>query len=320
MKRLIKILAVLVAAIAFTGDSPGQGGTIEDVSPAQIDLIHYGDVVDVDVVGSLDFDWRGGLTPEGFLDGLDKAREPVYALCRSEADVAASVASEYSAILRSPKVVVRILDRSNRALAYVVGAVRNQQRFQIRRPVRLAELIIQSGGITDRSNGEILILRPPNVNCQVSQKTASGTALTTMTVKIADLLSGNKEANPQILTGDMVTVVESAPVFIMGRDGTERMNLTPDLTLSRALTAKIAGLSKLKKEKVRIYRRRGEQTMLELDLGPILDGSGDDPKLQPYDVVEIADRNLAVRKLSPFEEPASLNSAGLGRLPLRIVD
>ena len=30
------------------------------------DLIHFGDVIDVDVVGSLEFDWRGGLTPEGF--------------------------------------------------------------------------------------------------------------------------------------------------------------------------------------------------------------------------------------------------------------
>src|SRR4051794_28459787 len=48
------------------------------------DLIHYGDLIDVDVVGNLDGDWRGTVNPEGFIQGLQYAADPIYALCKSE--------------------------------------------------------------------------------------------------------------------------------------------------------------------------------------------------------------------------------------------
>ena len=52
------------------------------------ELVHYGDIIDVDVVGSFEFDWRGRLTPEGFLDGYDRIEDPVFALCTPESAVA----------------------------------------------------------------------------------------------------------------------------------------------------------------------------------------------------------------------------------------
>ncbi|HKX84258.1 MAG TPA: hypothetical protein VJL58_08565, partial [Pyrinomonadaceae bacterium] len=58
------------------------------------DLVHFGDLIDVDVVGSFEFDWRGTLNPEGFLDGLEHVDKPVYALCRSESDIARSIERE----------------------------------------------------------------------------------------------------------------------------------------------------------------------------------------------------------------------------------
>jgi hypothetical protein len=54
----------------------------------QSNLVHFGDVLDVDVVGSFEFDWRGTLTPEGYLNGLEHLGDQVYALCRNEADLA----------------------------------------------------------------------------------------------------------------------------------------------------------------------------------------------------------------------------------------
>ena len=53
------------------------------------DLIHFGDLIDVDVVGSVEFDWRGTLNPEGFLNGPAFIEDPVFGLCRSEEAVAA---------------------------------------------------------------------------------------------------------------------------------------------------------------------------------------------------------------------------------------
>ena len=148
------------------------GGVQAGRGQTSSDLIHFGDLIDVDVVGSLEFDWCGTLTPEGFLDGYDKLPEPILALCRSEDDVAKAIADEYKTVLKDPRVVVRVLDRSNRAVAYLEGAVKFPQRFQLRRRVRLNELIILSGGITDRSNGEIRIFRPQNLNCESAAEPA----------------------------------------------------------------------------------------------------------------------------------------------------
>src|SRR6476660_1623127 len=67
------------------------------VQPAnETDLVHYGDVVDVDVVGSLEFDWRGKLNPEGYLDGFNGFGEPVLGLCRSESEIAEAAAAALS--------------------------------------------------------------------------------------------------------------------------------------------------------------------------------------------------------------------------------
>jgi protein involved in polysaccharide export with SLBB domain len=131
----------------------------------QANLVHFGDLLEVDVVGSYDYDWRGSLTPEGYLDGFDTIENQIYALCQTEGDLSAAVEKELAKTLRDPKVEVRILDRSNRAVAYLSGAVRSPKRFQIKRNVHLNELLVLSGGITDRSSGEISIFRPANLNC-----------------------------------------------------------------------------------------------------------------------------------------------------------
>src|SRR5688572_12535390 len=125
--KAFQLLALAIMVLS-AHTAQGQEKTVPEAGTFG-EQIHYGDLVEVDVVGSLDFDWRGGLTPEGFLDGLERAESPVYALCRSEGEVATAVAERYRRILRDPNVVVRILDRSNRALAYISGAVKTPQRF-----------------------------------------------------------------------------------------------------------------------------------------------------------------------------------------------
>ena len=130
----------------------------------QANLVHFGDLVEVDVIGSYEYDWRGSLTPEGYLDGLDTLENQIYALCQTEAALSAAVEKELSKTLRNPKVEVRILDRSNRAVAFLSGAVRSPKRFQIKRKVQLSELLVLSGGITDRSSGEISIFRPATMS------------------------------------------------------------------------------------------------------------------------------------------------------------
>lgn len=284
------------------------------------ELIHFGDVFDVDVVGSFDHDWRGGLTPEGFLDGNEKLTTPVHALCKTESEVAAAIKEQYGRILRNPTVVVKIIDRSNRALAYVNGAVRTPQRLQLRRALSLTELIVFAGGITDRSNGQITIFRPPNVNC-LSSAGRTGQEPKRLVIKIADLLGGMSESNPTVLNGDIVTVTEAPPVFLTGGVATrKRLNLTPDLTLSRAIAAAGGVANRDGGVKVRVYRRKSETTVLEFDLKSIQQGKAEDPKLEPYDVVDVEERGKPARKpvLSGFG--SERDNGASSKLPLRIVD
>ncbi|MCA1623935.1 MAG: hypothetical protein LC778_09075 [Acidobacteria bacterium] len=114
-------------------------------------LIHHGDLIDLDVVGSVEYDWRGTLTPEGVINGIDYIENPVYGLCRTETEVASQVVKALSKFLREPKVEVRIIDRSNRPFSVLYGAVKMPQRFQIKRPVLLNELLIVAGGMNNKN-------------------------------------------------------------------------------------------------------------------------------------------------------------------------
>ena len=84
----IVFLSVLALGQAGYAQEPAAVTPVDgDISRSK--LIHHGDLIEIDVIGSFEFDWRGTLNPEGFLDGMDKIPEQVFALCKSEADLAA---------------------------------------------------------------------------------------------------------------------------------------------------------------------------------------------------------------------------------------
>jgi hypothetical protein len=111
IRRLARRIAVglvsVFCTVLFSNTSFAQGETI-----TQAQLVHFGDLIEVDVVGSYEYDWRGSLTPEGFLDGLDYLENQIYGLCVSERDLSNAIQKEFAKTLRDPNVVVRILDRS----------------------------------------------------------------------------------------------------------------------------------------------------------------------------------------------------------------
>src|SRR5215203_760544 len=218
-------------------------------SDTELNLIHFGDELEIYVLGKSDYNWRGTLTPEGFINGLNELENQVLGLCRSEADVAEDIARVYSKTLRDPKVVVKIVDRSNRPHSTLFGAVKVQQRFQIKRAIYLNELIILAGGFTDKASGEIQIFRPASLSCIttaltttdadgkercISARQDNGSQF--INIRISDLLSGKKDANLQILAGDIVTVLEAQPVYVIGGVTTPRQIATrSQMTVSRAI-------------------------------------------------------------------------------------
>lgn len=303
--------------------------------------IHFGDLIDVDVVGSAEYDWRGTITPEGFLNGIGFIDEPIYALCQTEETIARKIEKAYDKLLRQPKVVVRVLDRSGRPVSVLFGAVKTPQRFQIQRSVRLNELIILSGGITERASGEIQIFRPQYLSCQEEKKTEDNkTAVdepnrtsfvstrredngsTYINIKITDLLAGKTEANPLILTGDIVTILEAEPIYIIGGVASpKQISSRSQMTVSRAIAA-AGGLTKdADPKKVVIFRRNGrESKIIDLDLDAVKAEKAEDIVLQAFDIVDVPQKGKTKRKFPPVIRSIDGDEKNLLNLPLRIVD
>jgi len=319
--------------------TPAETPPISDAESSQI--IHFGDLIDVDVVGSAEYDWRGTITPEGFLSGIGFIDEPIYALCQTEDAIARKIEKAYDKLLREPKVVVRVLDRSGRPVSVLYGAVKTPQRFQIQRSVRLNELIILSGGITERASGEIQIFRPQYLSCQEEKKPEDNkTAVddekrtsfvstrredngsTYINIKITDLLAGKTEANPLILTGDIVTIMEAEPIYVIGGVASpKQISSRSQMTVSRAI-ATAGGLTKdADPKKIVIFRRSGrESKIIEVDLDAVKAEKAEDIVLQAFDIVDVSQKGKTKRKFPPVIRSIDGDNKNALNLPLRIVD
>ena len=307
---------------------------------AEEDLIHFGDLLEIDVIGSAEYDWRGTLTSEGFLEGAEFLDRPVFGLCQSESAVAEKVTDSYQRFLRDPKVTVKILDRSNRPISIISGAVKTPQRFQIKRPVFLNELLVIAGGLTDKSSGEIQVFRPKNLNCLNQAGLSAAPAVpdaekrerfvTTLedngsqfiNIKISDLLKGKTAANPQILSGDIVTVFEAHPIYVIGGvENPTQLSSRSNMTLTRAI-ASAGGFSKNSDpSKITIFRREGRDSkIIKVDFGKIKSNLAEDIELQVFDIVDVAQRGGDEITSPPILYGFDSISRDKLKLPLRIID
>ena len=302
--------------------APTPEKTAPEIPVAESDLIHNGDLLDVDVVGSTEYDWRGTLNPEGFINGITFLENPIFGLCRREEAVAADLGIAYAKFLRAPQVVVKILDRSNRPAATIYGAVKTPQRFKILRPVRLNELLVIAGGLTDQASGDVQIYRPRQLNCDALNSAASSTDAEYVNLKISDLLTGIKDANPLILSGDTILVREAEAIYLIGGVANPKpIYARSQMTLARAV-ASAGGVAKNgDASKVTIYRRvEGVSKIIEADLDKIQSGQTADIALQSFDIVEVAQTKAAPRKFPPVLKIIETDKKNNANLPLRIIN
>lgn len=283
------------------------------------ELIQIGDEIEVDMLGTLDYDWRGQVDDDGFLSDLPQLTEPIAALCRSVDETAADVRAAYNRFLRNPQIVVRVTDRSRRQSSLILGAIQIPQQFKIERAVRLTELIVLSGGITDKASGTIRILRPARLACVAPGKARS--EFEDIKIKIADLLAGKPEANPLVHSGDVITIEESAIVYLIGDVAApQRVRLRQGTTLSRAL-ASAGGLSgKSQTVKITIFRRganNSENKTIITKLNKI--AASQDVELQANDVVEISQNDRQQNRRPPLIVNETEQSKA-AVLPVRIIN
>jgi polysaccharide biosynthesis/export protein len=318
---LTKILFLFVVSISGIVSAPAQitfGGP-DDRFLNDADRIHQGDLIEVDVVGSFEFDWRGTLNPEGFIDGMERLPEPIYARCRSTAQVANSIAEGFRKVLRDPVVEVRIIDRNGRALSFIDGAVRTPLRLRVKRDLFLHELIVLAGGFTDLVGDEVSLFRPITASCEGSGKADLPNRPVTRVIKIKDLLAGVEGTNFKIVPGDVVTVVESLPIYVIGGVGSpQRISARAGITLTRAIDAAGGITKKGRTGSVTVYRRKGaDAKVFEIDLAKVRSGADEDMALEANDIVEVPLRGEEKRKFPPMIER---RTGDRSQIPLRIIE
>ena len=298
-----------MAAKAPTDHQPKRNG----------ELVHPGDVIDVDVVGGFEFDWRGGLSPEGHLKGLPAFEGPIDALCRPEDEIAAEIEKVLLKILRAPKVIVRIIDRSGRALTTIDGAVKMPTRYRLMRPVRLRELIVHAGGLMDDASGTIRIQRQSSLNCvRDSDQTAQDNGFKTVNIQIDDILKG--KTDPEIMYGDLITVDRAFPVYVIGAVSNPRpLYSRVQMSVSRAIAAAGGLVKNADPTKVVIFRRDGNETrVIDIDLTKTAGERSGDELLKPFDILDVASKGAAKRSVPPVS--VDTDTGRRLELPLKVID
>ena len=286
-----------------------------DIQGSKAYLLGPGDVLDIRVFGQPELSTATAqIDSDGNLSSLPFLEQPIPAKCRTDKQVQKDIAAAYAKFINNPQVSVRIAERNSRQPATVFGAVRQSARVEMKRKVRLNELIAVSGGFTERASGTIQILHTEPLMCpepgeEELAKPIDGTKIPLQIVRISELRAGKVEANPVIRPGDYVLVTEAEPVYIYGAVVSPNgVYLREQLTLTRALAMVGGTRSEAKLSEVTIYRQvpgSNQQDKKVYDVAAIRKNKAEDPLLQAYDIIEVPEA-------SPFSKqrigPTLLNA------------
>ena len=272
-----------------------------DVQGMKSYLLGPGDVLDVRVFGQPELTTTVQVDSDGNLSALPFLETPIKAKCRSDKDVQKDIAVAYAKFINNPQVSVRISERNSRQPATVFGAVRQPTRVEMKRKVRLNELMAVSGGFTERASGTIQILHTEPLMCpepgeEMEAAPIDGTRIPLQIVKISDLRAGKVEANPVIRPGDYVLVTEAEPVYITGAVlSPGGVYLRDQLMLSRAIAMVGGARKEAKLNDVKIFRQvpgSPNQEVIRVDVAAIKKNQKPDFALQPYDVIEVGEAGM----------------------------
>jgi polysaccharide export outer membrane protein len=302
-KTLVILCLVFVLGAVFTVLAQNPAETPRNVPASSVDdqgggryLLGPGDILDVRVFGNADLNSIVEIDADGNISSLPFIEAPIRAKCRNEKEIQTSITEAYSKYLLKPRVSVRITERRSRQPAVIFGAVRTPQRVDMRRRVRLHELVATSGGITQNASGTIQIMHTEPEMCAEPEKT-TGQAQTSPDIgqlevyQITDVKGGQDKADPFIRPGDVVIVTEGEPIYITGAVIQPReMTLKDGLTLGRAIMMSGGVTRTAKSNDVHIYRiKEGKigSEDIKVNYDAIKKGQEKDIGLKAYDIVDV---------------------------------
>ena len=313
VKKTLVLAVALICAFAVIAQEqeqqqqqqPSTQGTSQssslDIQGIKAYLLGPGDVLDVRVFGQPELSSTVQIDSDGNISSLPFLETPIKAKCRTDKEVQKEIATAYAKFINNPQVSVRISERNSRQPATVFGAVRQPTRVEMKRKVRLNELMAVSGGFTERAAGTIQILHTEPLMCPGPGEEAEalpidGTKIPLQIVKISELRAGIADANPVIRPGDYVLVTEAEPVYITGAvNSPGGIYLRDQLMLSRALAMVGGARKEAKLNDVRVYRQipgSANQEVISVDVSAIKKNQKPDFLLQAYDVIEVSESGM----------------------------
>jgi len=327
-RNLVLLLTLLCACAAAASAQDTGGGGGDSASSAAGDagvdaagvkkyLLGPGDVLDLRVYNEPQFNSTLVVDDEGNV-GVPFIDDPLPAQCRADREVKADIVKALERFLKKPQVSLRVIQMKSRPPAVVYGAVRNPSAFDMRRRVKLIELLSRSGSVTEQASGDIQVFHTEPLMCPQPEdmpaiaaqqkRTDDGIGVAYSVYRIEDVKNGVQEANPVIWPGDIVLVQEARPIYVTGAViQPAPLYLRQNLTLSLAIAQVGGPRPGAKTDKVRIIRKKPgdlNPEILTYNLDAIKKNKQPDVALQPYDVIDVSTG-------SPFD-PKNLPSTLLG--------
>ena len=180
MRKKLLILFAVFAALGVTAFAQTQSGGADFQPSSSVDnqgirryRIGPGDIIDVRVFGQSDLTSTAEVDENGNISSLPFIEEPIPAKCRNEKEVQKLITDAYSKYILKPRVSVRILERRSRPPAIVFGAVRMPSRVAMNRRLRLHEVLVTAGGVTQNANGTIDVLHTEREMCVEPEDTVT---------------------------------------------------------------------------------------------------------------------------------------------------
>jgi polysaccharide export outer membrane protein len=294
-------------------------------------LLGPADLVELRVFNDAQFGGEFEVDPDGniVVPFIDK---PIRAQCRTISALSADVSSALGKFLKEPRVYMRIKEQRSHKPVVIYGAVRAAANWDMRRPVRLLELVSSSGGVTEQHSGTIQVMHTEAPQCPDIEPVAAAPVqsetdplgLPFSIYKVDDLRQGKPEANPYLRPGDIVYVAEAPPVYVVGNVAQPSNLYLREGTMLTRVIAQVGGMKDANEEKVTIHRQKGasEQELIPVNFKLVKQGKAPDVMLQPYDIIEVPKRNqLTVGNIGKIIAGIGLQgatSAGTS-LPMRIL-
>lgn len=274
----------------------------------------------------------GRLVPELSMDGVEvdecgripvpsveqEEQNEIQAAGKTRTELAEELRTFYKKYKKNPQVMVIVKEYNSQPVA-INGAIMKPGQFQLRRPVRLLELVqFYAGGPTERSGGSIQLARMANFNpCTSADASAS---IEFAVFELKDTLAGEEKANPYLQPGDVISLPEAKEAYVVGnvlRPGPVLLK-NNNVTISQAIAMAGGTMPDTKKDKVRIIRQAaGGQSRQEIavDLKAIDNRQAQDIALLPNDIIDVptSGGKRMLRSLVGAIIPS------VGQLPVRVI-